>query len=561
MFVDTYMHFTLRGIGLRSLAESYASWILGHGDRPRVRQDRLDDGVDPSWTVERLLAAEHLVGAHGCRADVRLAEKSLVVRFVHRDREHAAVLWHTVARATRRDDEWFEIEHGVGRDAPRDYALYPIAAAPRVVTSLIDREGVEVAQRQLRLPLTTLQGGDVKGWIDHELLNPDRTVPFVVISCAPPQAALSALDVEKVSKRLRGLAAVVYLATPQATWELTQGLAAHGYGDEFRCFNGAAHLYGPTQTLRDDHRTWLADRLLSAPPEHRVDRLAGYVAGRAAVRGLPPGFFTRIEEHDRAERRRLAEALATRAKSTPPSETKDVGAYAARLEAECAELRVALKAAVVREQEYAEAWNQSEDTLRDATRARDDSEARLEQEQAVSASLREQLGRRKTDASSGLPADVVSAIRALGEEKHTPEQCLTLISEMYPERIVVLDSAFASAKRARGFRFTDKLFPLLCRLGDDYHQALCGGRGDAEAASVFGGAFAAKESEGTMSNSRAREERTFEYSGRKLLMWPHLKIGAKESVAETIRVHFAWVAEEQKIVIGWCGEHRHRVGG
>ena len=45
-----------------------------------------------------------------------------------------------------------------------------------------------------------------------------------------------------------------------------------------------------------------------------------------------------------------------------------------------------------------------------------------------------------------------------------------------------------------------------------------------------------------------------------IVMWPHLKIGNAETTTETIRVHFEWIAEEQKVVIGWCGEHRYRIG-
>jgi hypothetical protein len=35
----------------------------------------------------------------------------------------------------------------------------------------------------------------------------------------------------------------------------------------------------------------------------------------------------------------------------------------------------------------------------------------------------------------------------------------------------------------------------------------------------------------------------------------HLRIGTKDSIADTLRVHFRWFADEQKIVIGHCGKH------
>jgi hypothetical protein len=38
-------------------------------------------------------------------------------------------------------------------------------------------------------------------------------------------------------------------------------------------------------------------------------------------------------------------------------------------------------------------------------------------------------------------------------------------------------------------------------------------------------------------------------------MMRHLKIGVKPSRHETIRVHFEWLLEEKKIIIGHCGRH------
>ncbi|WP_282454615.1 hypothetical protein [Burkholderia gladioli] len=38
-------------------------------------------------------------------------------------------------------------------------------------------------------------------------------------------------------------------------------------------------------------------------------------------------------------------------------------------------------------------------------------------------------------------------------------------------------------------------------------------------------------------------------------MEKHLKIGIKDSVAETLRVHFEWVGADNVVVIGHCGKH------
>ena len=40
-----------------------------------------------------------------------------------------------------------------------------------------------------------------------------------------------------------------------------------------------------------------------------------------------------------------------------------------------------------------------------------------------------------------------------------------------------------------------------------------------------------------------------------MVMEKHLKHGVKDSVAETLRIHFEWVADQKKLVIGHCGKH------
>ncbi|HEY6291052.1 MAG TPA: hypothetical protein VI455_05745 [Terriglobia bacterium] len=90
----------------------------------------------------------------------------------------------------------------------------------------------------------------------------------------------------------------------------------------------------------------------------------------------------------------------------------------------------------------------------------------------------------------------------------------------------------------------------------EYRSKLIEG-GDNEARKVFGNnEYAAKESETVMGNQAMRRQRTFAYDGKQVEMFRHLKIGIEANVARTIRVHFHWDSDREKIVIGYCGEHR-----
>lgn len=136
-----------------------------------------------------------------------------------------------------------------------------------------------------------------------------------------------------------------------------------------------------------------------------------------------------------------------------------------------------------------------------------------------------------------------------------PEQCLELIKLAYGDHCVILDSAWQSASKMNGFRHGRQLLDLLRRLVVDYRQALQEG-GDAEAKRVFGkNEFAAKESETVMKNAEMKRQREFEYEGKAVPMFKHLKIGVDDDETKTIRVHFHWDSKAEKIVIGHCGRH------
>lgn len=136
------------------------------------------------------------------------------------------------------------------------------------------------------------------------------------------------------------------------------------------------------------------------------------------------------------------------------------------------------------------------------------------------------------------------------------EQSLSLIAAFYSDRVAVLDSAFDAARESDrgGFRFGAKAFNLLAKLATGYWQALANGEGDQHAKAVFGHNAYAPNEASVLSND-AKRRRTFSYRGRDFLMVKHIKHGVKDSLAETLRVHFEWVANEKKIVIGHCGKH------
>jgi type II secretory pathway pseudopilin PulG len=137
-----------------------------------------------------------------------------------------------------------------------------------------------------------------------------------------------------------------------------------------------------------------------------------------------------------------------------------------------------------------------------------------------------------------------------------PRRILELMEALCPESIVILESAWKSADEAAGFELGDRLFQLLWRLATTYREARLAGQPDVAGIQVFGStAFAARESNGIEKSPAARRARTFSYNGADVVMWQHLKIGVKDSVQRTLRIHFIWDPDTARVVIGHCGKH------
>ena len=154
---------------------------------------------------------------------------------------------------------------------------------------------------------------------------------------------------------------------------------------------------------------------------------------------------------------------------------------------------------------------------------------------------------------------LLRGLRALaGSERLSPKQCLQLVSEeLCPGHLLLLESAWTSADQARGFEYGDQLFELLWLLATGFREQKLDGAPDRLAGQrVFGStSYAPRESQTTEHHPQARSERTFRYGGKTVEMWQHLKIGTKDSVNRTLRLHFCWDEDLGQVVIGHCGRH------
>lgn len=163
---------------------------------------------------------------------------------------------------------------------------------------------------------------------------------------------------------------------------------------------------------------------------------------------------------------------------------------------------------------------------------------------------RQRLGQ----ARGGWSEAQMDAIRAcMIRTRFTVLDVLVALATLYPEQVVVLESAYRSARASHDFQFPDQAADLLVALVTTYRDQLAAGRPEGEAKRVFGhNKFAATESR---ISKRAEQARTFIYRGASVVMLKHLKLGVGEKASTGLRIHFHWDAELQIVVIGYCGEH------
>jgi hypothetical protein len=371
-----------------------------------------------------------------------------------------------------------------------------------------------------------------------EIERQDRDCPIVLVS--PTWDGEYLFNVTDLQQKLVGLGQVVEVSRDFNSYEMAEVI-----GQPRSAWSGAANLlYPPLQTGFVRSRLFLSDEIVGwGDTQHeRISQILAWVTNNTNVLRLrkrvrPEGVM------QLALRRRL-QAVRERSDQMDASQLREEMDKASRLLAEQAEWIGALE----------EGNTGLESQLSDTKAELADERESLKKQNFVVQALKNQLENVGAGRTSNLDAEGLLNL-ACSPDPPTPLECLEVIESMYGDKCVVLESATDSARDMNLFSYGRRLLDMLRRLVTEYRSKLLEG-GDNEARKVFGkNEYAAKESETVMGNKTMRRQRTFEYEGEQIEMFRHLKIGADENVAKTIRVHFHWDAEREKIVIAYCGEH------
>ena len=465
------------------------------------------------------------------------------LRYTHPDRDIQGRQWVT--------------EIGLRRESDGDHIRCTVVVRTEEMSARIDqsiqvtRPGV-IAELVNSCPLVqeTYNGSvipmdmDLAETLNHWIDDEKRIHPLVIIS--PTPAGTYLLNDERLSSLLVGLAYVICIPVNFDTYRLSRTV-----GEQYAPWHGAVSIIFPTRRIFDRLLAYgkklLPNQLEDIPADMNkresevLSILTHYSNSSISRQHISPEVVQEVTVRRELRRRREV-----------AFKTGEQSEYISLLEEENTGLDKQIKGL---ETKLREAEDRS-DSLELALEEKEDEKRTLQYDKdSLVAQLASAESRKAQVYGDSTSEKLKDPLANLGAGRATPKECLAIVSCLYPTRIFVLDTAWKSADDSVTFRETAKAFDLLWKMVNDYWEKMTNGKGDIEAGKVFGNAFAARESETVENNSTARNLRTFEYNGEQILMMRHLKLGNKDSAAETLRIHFYWDSERRIIVIGHCGPH------
>lgn len=201
--------------------------------------------------------------------------------------------------------------------------------------------------------------------------------------------------------------------------------------------------------------------------------------------------------------------------------------------------------------------------LAEAQRENENQEARIKSlEEALSRSEEEGAALRENIATLSshtepLPAQsdnetLIAAVTAFGQTSNAPD-ALRLASACRPERLRVLDSAYASARDAASSLSGSGLLRKLMALVEDGWEELVAGKPLYSLQQVVPGHLACLESDRVTQHPKLRDERVFTEKAddgtRRWEMQSHITLDERH------RLYFAWDEAASQFVIGHAGRH------
>lgn len=540
---------------LEELADAYREWTLGYGDHRKSRRGRLEAGVDPAWKRENLEGEViRLSGDFGLRLDIRNSDDVWRLRFQHKDSRTEGTSWVNLVRLMRLPNGGTQVKHAVIRNTGAGSQRPAPASVPRILRELLHNQPNPAPWLDFKGTANAVDGEGLHAFVEQVLLNPERTMPVVFLSRAARAGGTYSLDPDALARALDGLA-VVYAQAFEDQRMLTCALLAAGATEEdaksLSCFDGGARLYRTgfaANSDRHSHPLWTRAKLEIKPEPSRIRTITSSVVSQTVPQRVPQGFSRIIEDFDLEQSRLLDERMAIQGDLVRQLEAKT--AHIQALEDALIQSRTEAAAIPALQKKNQDLDAQFTEALHEIERLEQDLEER-----------RQEVGRLKIKIESQIDPTPIPAVQdhrdlleGLLDEKWVPVSAsLRILQALFPDRLEVLPNGYKTADTCT-FQYPKKAKEMLTKLATRYYDDLLTA-GDAQAAKVFGDDYSPFESDNL--SKEGQRARTFTRNGKDYLMTAHLKQthGHSKAANNVLRIHFYWVAEEKKILIGHVGAH------
>lgn len=152
-----------------------------------------------------------------------------------------------------------------------------------------------------------------------------------------------------------------------------------------------------------------------------------------------------------------------------------------------------------------------------------------------------------TPAAPVVPEELVSHAESMAASGNTHD-VLRLMQLLYPERLVILPSAFESSKALSNVPVPKLLAVLKAMATVGLDQVRSSGQIiDCEDLVPCG--ISVNESDSVRNNAKFRKQRAFRYNNQQHHFYPHLRLGYG------LRIYFDYFPEEQRFVVAYVGNH------
>lgn len=504
-----------------------------------------------------------------------LANDALVLRHLDRrlwameyDEPDASVWfrrWHTQVGIVTSSDGPCVVNVRISYHFLPDYigatGTVPFASVPNFVADVVSIPEFQacVGETVLASDVTWLDGGNFAEAFEENLLSPQRELPLVLMSTdregVPPVE-----DPSDLARRLIGLANV-YVAdwSDAAVRGRMFGLFRKGTpASLYRCGPHILRVYRPGVDLGDPEgyrrHPYFNKRRMDGYGQGGAGAIVDILSrslGRTIVR--EGGDVCELADVDWARRRVTAEAMRERldylrermrqGELVPASAAQDVE----RLRQDLRETN-----------ELAEEYATENDRLREEVE-------RLREEGGEASGDVTSLRYRAQSAEERAAAladrlrearHVSDVVEALDHVPTSLRELLSLVAELWPDRVVVLDEAYASAEGFRGD--LDEEWRILrsvaCVLWPLYFEDRDVGEMEEAYRSRAGYVLSLREVQQTNSDPKLVRMRRWTYRGEQVDVTPHIK-GRSSNPKTAFRVHYHADHERRLIVIGHCGAH------